>query len=77
VLDALAQRDLPIEDVWRSIEGEVRYANISIIEGNDASQYGIAMVSARIAEISSAMGKPSSRLEPTIRSTASRCPFPP
>src|SRR6266851_3653391 len=51
VLDALAQRDLPIEDVRRSIEREVRYANISIIEGNDASQYGIAMVSARIAEI--------------------------
>jgi L-lactate dehydrogenase len=51
VLDAFAQRDLPIEDVRRSIEREVRYANISIIEGNDASQYGIAMVSARIAEI--------------------------
>jgi L-lactate dehydrogenase len=51
VLDALAQRDLPFEDVRRSIEREVRYANISIIEGNDASQYGIAMVSARIAEI--------------------------
>jgi L-lactate dehydrogenase len=51
VLDALAQRDLPIEDVRRSIEREVHYANISIIEGNDASQYGIATVSARIAEI--------------------------
>jgi L-lactate dehydrogenase len=51
VLDALAQGNLPIENIRRSIEGEVRYANISIIEGNDASQYGIGMVSARIAEI--------------------------
>src|SRR5260370_11738595 len=51
VLDALAQRDLPIEDIRAAIERDVRYANISIIEGNDASQYGIGMVSARIAEI--------------------------
>ncbi|HEV7393619.1 MAG TPA: hypothetical protein VGO08_18405, partial [Burkholderiales bacterium] len=29
----------------------VRYANIAIIEGIGASQYGIGMVSARIAEI--------------------------
>jgi L-lactate dehydrogenase len=29
----------------------VRYANITIIEGHDASQYGIGIVSARIAEI--------------------------
>ena len=28
-----------------------RFGNISIIEGNDASQFGIGMVSARIAEI--------------------------
>jgi len=33
-----------------SIEREVRYANITIIEGNQASQFGIGMVSARIAE---------------------------
>ena len=32
-------------------EREVRYANISIIEGHDASQYGIGIVSARIAEM--------------------------
>jgi L-lactate dehydrogenase len=50
-LDALAERDLPIENFRRSIERDVRYANIAIIEGNDASQYGIGMVSARIAEI--------------------------
>jgi L-lactate dehydrogenase len=35
----------------RSIEQEVRYANIAIIEGIGASQYGIGMVCARIAEI--------------------------
>jgi L-lactate dehydrogenase len=51
VLDALAQHDRPVENFRRSIERDVRYANIAIIEGNDASQYGIGMVSARIAEI--------------------------
>jgi L-lactate dehydrogenase len=29
----------------------VRYANITIIEGHEASQYGIGIVSARIAEM--------------------------
>lgn len=33
------------------IEREVRYANITIIEGIGASQHGIGMVSARIADI--------------------------
>lgn len=33
------------------IEREVRYANITIIEGIGASQYGIGMVCARIAEM--------------------------
>jgi L-lactate dehydrogenase len=51
VLRALAQRNLPVEEFRPGIEQEVRYANISIIEGNDASQFGIGMVSARIAEI--------------------------
>jgi L-lactate dehydrogenase len=51
VLDALAQQDLPIEGFRRSIEREVRFANIAINEGNDASRYGIGMVAARIAEI--------------------------
>jgi L-lactate dehydrogenase len=45
------QHDLPIEKFRRSIERDVRYANIAIIEGNDACQYGIGMISARIAEI--------------------------
>jgi L-lactate dehydrogenase len=51
LLDALAQRNIPVEEFRQSIEREVRFANISIIEGNNASQFGIGMVSARIAEI--------------------------
>jgi L-lactate dehydrogenase len=34
-----------------TLEKDVRYANITIIEGHDASQYGIAIVSCRIAEM--------------------------
>jgi L-lactate dehydrogenase len=33
------------------VEKEVRYANITIIEGHDASQYGIGIVSVRMAEM--------------------------
>ena len=51
VLDAIAQTGLEADEVRRSIEHDVRYANIAIIEGNSASQFGIGMVSARIAEI--------------------------
>ena len=39
------------EKFRRDVEHEVRYANITIIEGIGASQHGIGMVSARIAEI--------------------------
>ena len=35
----------------RDVEREVRYANITVIEGIGASQYGIGMVSARLAEM--------------------------
>jgi L-lactate dehydrogenase len=51
VLDALQETNRSREELCRSIEQEVRYANITIIEGNQASQFGIGMVSARIAEI--------------------------
>jgi L-lactate dehydrogenase len=34
----------------KNVERDVRYANITIIEGNDASQFGIGIASARIAE---------------------------
>jgi L-lactate dehydrogenase len=37
--------------VREQIENSVRYANITVIEGNDASQFGIGIVAARIAEI--------------------------
>jgi L-lactate dehydrogenase len=52
ISDALGQCGLPHDDGFRAaIENEVRYANITIIEGIGASQYGIGMVCARIAEI--------------------------
>jgi L-lactate dehydrogenase len=45
------ERGETLERVREKIESSVRYANITIIEGNDASQFGIGIVSARIAEI--------------------------
>ncbi len=45
------QRGEKLADLRAKIENEVRYANITIIEGHDASQYGIGIVSARIAEM--------------------------
>ena len=52
ISDAVGQCGLPHDDDFRAtIEEEVRYANITIIEGIGASQYGIGMVCARIAEI--------------------------
>jgi L-lactate dehydrogenase len=52
ISDALAQGGLQRDDDFhQTIENEVRYANITIIEGIGASQYGIGMVCARIAEI--------------------------
>jgi L-lactate dehydrogenase len=52
ISDALGQCGLAHDDDFSAgIEKEVRYANITIIEGIGASQYGIGMVCARIAEI--------------------------
>ena len=51
IIDALGQCGLEQDDIQPSIENEVRFANISIIERIGASQYGIGMVCARIAEI--------------------------
>jgi L-lactate dehydrogenase len=51
VLDALQRTGRSGEELQRGIEHDVRYANIAIIEGNQASQFGIGMVSARIAEM--------------------------
>jgi L-lactate dehydrogenase len=46
----IARLGLNPEEFLTQIEREVRYSNITNIEGNDASQYGIGIVSARIAE---------------------------
>lgn len=51
VSEGLAERGLSDEEFRSDVEHEVRYANIPIIEGIGASQYGIGMVSARIAEM--------------------------
>ena len=51
ILQALRQRGVTVEDLQPSIERDVRNANIAIIEGNEASQFGIGMVSARIAQM--------------------------
>src|SRR6202795_3380124 len=50
VLDLFGERATP-QTVREEIEREVRYANITIIEGIGASQYGIGMVSARLTEM--------------------------
>ena len=51
ILEEIERRGLNRDAFRKRIEADVRYANITIIEGIDASQYGIGMVSARIAEI--------------------------
>jgi L-lactate dehydrogenase len=47
----LHERRESLADLRTKVENDVRYANITIIEGHDASQYGIGIVSARIAEM--------------------------
>jgi L-lactate dehydrogenase len=46
----VAERAGAFDDFRRAVERDVRYANISIIEGIGASQYGIGLVGARLAE---------------------------
>jgi L-lactate dehydrogenase len=48
---AIASQSGDVAAVREAVEQEVRYANITIIEGIGASQLGIGMVPARIAEI--------------------------
>jgi L-lactate dehydrogenase len=50
-LELLGETDQARKQHREEIEREVRYANITIIEGIGASQYGIGMVCARIAEM--------------------------
>jgi L-lactate dehydrogenase len=47
----LRDRSEKLDDLRTELEKDVRYANIIIIEGHEASQYGIGIVSARIAEM--------------------------
>jgi L-lactate dehydrogenase len=47
----IGERGERFDSVREQIEKGVRYANIAIIEGNDASQFGIGIVAARIAEM--------------------------
>jgi L-lactate dehydrogenase len=49
IADAISRGD-SFGDFRQSVERDVRYANITIIEGNDASQFGIGIVSTRITE---------------------------
>jgi malate/lactate dehydrogenase len=51
VADALAKRGSGFDAFRREVEQDVRYANIMIIEGLGASQYGVGMVAARVAEV--------------------------
>ena len=51
VMDLFAETSPAPESARVDLEREVRYANITIIEGIGASQYGIGMVSARLTEM--------------------------
>ncbi len=51
IRDLLDRRGVEFAAFRKAVEDEVRFANITIIEGIGASQYGIGMVSARIAEV--------------------------
>jgi L-lactate dehydrogenase len=50
IAELLERGGQDLETFRRSVEQDVRYANITIIEGTGASQLGIGMVTARIAE---------------------------
>jgi L-lactate dehydrogenase len=51
IVSLLERRGEALADLRQQIEKDVRYANITIIEGHNASQYGIGIVAARIAEM--------------------------
>jgi L-lactate dehydrogenase len=50
VLDLLSRRGERVDEVREQVESQIRYANITIIEGIGASQYGIGAVVARLAQ---------------------------
>ena len=47
----IEERGERVDEVRKQVEENVRYANITIIDGNDASQFGIGIVAPRIAEM--------------------------
>jgi L-lactate dehydrogenase len=51
VRDLLAQHKIEFDAFRKAVEQDVRFANITIIEGIGASQYGIGIVAGRIAEV--------------------------
>lgn len=51
IAQLLKARGESFKALREKVEEEVRYANITIIEGHDASQYGIGIVSVRIADM--------------------------
>lgn len=51
ITNLLNKRGEKLVDLRQKVEKEVRYANITIIEGHNASQYGIGIIAARIAEM--------------------------
>ncbi|PZH18454.1 lactate dehydrogenase [Streptomyces sp. NTH33] len=50
VTDLLGKDGQSVEELRREVENDIRYANITVIEGIGASQYGIGAVSARLVE---------------------------
>ena len=50
IQQACQQCGQPFEKVRDAVARDVRYANITIIEGNNASQYGIGIACARLTE---------------------------
>ena len=50
VMAALDRHGESVDDFRRDVEDEVRFANITIIEGTGASQLGIGMAAARLVE---------------------------
>ena len=50
IAELLEQSGQKMDEFRQSVEQDVRFANITIIEGTGASQLGIGMVTARIAE---------------------------
>lgn len=51
VSDLLAKQKIEFGEFRKAVERDVRFANITIIEEIGASQYGIGMLSGRVAEV--------------------------